>query len=170
MMAKNDLTAVRLHELLAYEPQTGAFTWQFSRPKAPAGAAAGARQKIGYTVIRVDGRLYYAHRLAWLHMTGEWPAATVDHIDGDKTNNRWLNLRDVEHVVNCANQHRAQGSSGMLGAAWSSRTKNWRGIITRGDKQFHLGTFATSAEANAAYLAAHAELDAGIPLTCLPRQ
>lgn len=168
-MASANLTAARLRELLHYDPDTGLFTWRHTRPKAPAGAVAGSRQRIGYTVIRIDGHLHYAHRLAWLHTTGAWPAASIDHVDGDKGNNRWANLRDVAHAVNCANQHRAQGAAGMLGAVWNSRTQNWRGVITRDDKQIHLGTFATAAEANAAYLAARDDLDAGL-LACVPRK
>ena len=101
-MAEASLTAARLRELLHYNPDDGLFRWRVAGPKRVVGAPAGSRQRIGYIVIRVDGRLHYAHRLAWLHTTGAWPAASIDHIDGDKGNNRWVNLRlvIVTHVVN----------------------------------------------------------------------
>lgn len=152
-MAANDLTAARLRELLHYDWTTGAFIWRIRRGPNLPGAPAGAWQRIGYLVIRLDGALYYGHRLAFLYVTGVWPQNTVDHIDGDKGNNRWSNLRDVPHVTNCANQHKAQGSAGLLGAVRNRRTKNWRAIITRGDKQVHLGTFPTAQDAHEAYLA-----------------
>ena len=152
-MASIDLTAARVRELFDYSSDDGALRWRVSGPKRVVGTAAGSRQRIGYIVIRVDGVLHYAHRLAWLHVTGEWPTASVDHIDGDKGNNRWLNLRDVTQQANCENQHKAQGSSGLLGAAKNSRHGNWRAIITANGRQKHIGTFSTPEEANAAYLA-----------------
>lgn len=160
-MAAAIITAARLRELLNYDPETGVFTWAVDRGPARKGGAAGAAQKIGYVVIRLAGQLYYAHRLAFLHMTGEWPKMTVDHIDGCKSNNRWSNLRDVDHVTNCENQRFAQGVADMMGAVWNKRTKNWRSVITTGDKQVHLGTFSTPEAAHAAYIEAKRRLHAG---------
>lgn len=159
-MAAAILTAVRLRELLHYDPESGVFTWRVARGPIKAGNVAGALQRIGYRVIRLDLELHYAHRLAWLYITDGWPAAEVDHIDGDKGNNRWSNLRDVAHKANCANQHVAQGSAGLLGAAWNKRSKNWRAIVTRDDKQIHIGTFPTPGAAHVAYLQARQVLDA----------
>lgn len=152
-MASTDLTAARVRELFDYSPDDGALRWRVSGPKRVVGAAAGSRQRIGYIVIRVDGELHYAHRLAWLHVTGGWPTASVDHIDGDKGNNRWANLRDVSHQANCRNQHRAQGSAGLLGAAKNSRSGCWRAIITVDGRQKHIGTFQSPEAAHAAYIA-----------------
>lgn len=157
-MAAADLTAARLRELLTYDAEDGSLRWRATRPKAPAGAVAGSRQRIGYVVIRLDGTLHYAHRLAWLYVTGRWPANSVDHIDGDKGNNRWQNLRDVPHQKNCQNQHRAQGEAGMLGAVKNTRSGCWRAVITINGKQRHIGTFQNPDAAHAAYLKARAGL------------
>lgn len=161
-MAVNDLTAARLRELLSYDPETGLFRWKINqRPERAKDPAGTINKRLGYVVIQVGGKLRYAHRLAWLYCTGAWPAGSIDHINGDKADNRRANLRDVSHAVNCANQHRAQGRAGMLGAVWTERTKNWRGVITRDDKQVHLGYFATPEEAHAAYLEAKRRLHEG---------
>lgn len=155
-MAAADLTAARLRELLHYDPETGLFTW-LTGPRA--WRPAGCRQAIGYIVIRLDRTLYYGHRLAWLHTFGTWPLHTLDHIDGIKANNRIANLRDVPHAVNSCNHHKGQGRAKLLGAAWNCRTKNWRGVITRNDKQIHLGTFPDPEGAHQAYLAARKVFD-----------
>lgn len=157
-MATADLTAERLRSILDYTPDDGCFRWREPGPKRIVGAVAGSRQRIGYVVIRVGGTLYYAHRLAWLHVKGQWPSESVDHIDGDKSNNRWRNLRDVPHQKNCQNQHRAQGSSNLLGAVRNSRSHCWRAIITVNGKQRHIGTFSNPEAAHAAYLRAREEL------------
>lgn len=163
-MAASNLTAARLRELLDYDPETGAFTWRVPRQHRPAGLPAGTKTRIGYLVIRVDGHVHNAHRLAWLHMTGEFPAATIDHMDGDKSNNRWVNLRDVPQRVNSQNHRKAQGSAGLLGACWNKRTKNWRAVITVDDKQVHVGTFPTPELAHAAYVDAKRRLHEGCTL------
>ena len=89
------LTYERLRELLHYDPETGAFTWIKStyrkgQPGTPAGCLS---KRLGYILIGIDKRLYYAHRLAFLWMTKQWPEKEVDHINLDKADNRWANLR-----------------------------------------------------------------------------
>src|SRR5262245_469390 len=89
------LTADRLRELLRYEPDTGRWTWRAStnRLRIRPGDEAGTLSKFGHRGIKVFGRRYQAHRLAWLYMTGEWPKRHVDHKNGIADDNRWSNLR-----------------------------------------------------------------------------
>jgi hypothetical protein len=163
-VAASDLTAARLRELLDYDRETGVFTWRQSRPKAVSGRRAGCISKtLGYEMIGVEGVRYYAHRLAILHVTGEWPTHQVDHLDGLRSNNCYANLRDVAVGINAQNMRHARkhGKSGLLGANWNQRQKNWRAIITVDDKQTQIGTYATAEEAHAAYLEAKRRMHQG---------
>lgn len=89
------LTHARLLEVLDYDPVSGLFRWRISNSnRAPVGAIAGSRRK-GHLAIRIDGVRHYAHRLAWLYMTGEWPKGQIDHKSRDGADNRWVNGRDI---------------------------------------------------------------------------
>lgn len=152
---KHSLTQQRLHELLAYEPETGLFTWRQSRgSRAAAGATAGSVNTIGYVQIQVDGFNYTAHRLAWLHIHGCWPQFDLDHINCQRADNRIENLRDIQHSHNAQNVRRAprNSSHGVLGVSRSGN--RWRAYIKLDGKQKHLGCFATAEQAHAEHLSA----------------
>jgi hypothetical protein len=120
-----------------------------------AGREAGTRlDERGYIQIHVIGKLYLAHRLAWLHTTGEWPKAEIDHKDRKPGNNRISNLREASHSQNHANRGRVPNSSGVRGVSWCKRDRNWLAQIKLGGKAYRLGQFATIAEARAVYVAA----------------
>ena len=88
------LTAAQLRELLQYDPETGVVTRLVKSSNGiKVGDVAGTADARGYILIRVDGWLHLAHRLAWLHMTCEWPKGMIDHINGVRDDNRWSNLR-----------------------------------------------------------------------------
>ena len=164
-MAKTDLTAARLRETLDYNQQTGAFTWRVFRSgrAIPGQQAARAPRLNGYATIFVDGYLYPAHRLAWLHVTGSWPDGVIDHRDGVKTNNAFENLRDVSHSVNSQNQRKARVDNilGMLGVTHHPKNNTFQARITLNKKTQSLGYFKTPEEAHAAYLEAKRRLHAG---------
>ncbi len=149
--------------LLAYEPETGALRWRVSRGKARAGQVAGVLEGRGYVVLGLLGKRYYAHRIAFLLMTGEWPEL-VDHINGDRKDNRWSNLRNADNALNQQNQRTASRNNrlGVLGVrAFGGK---FRSAICVDGKPKHLGTFATPEEASAAYVAAKRQLHEGCTL------
>lgn len=158
---KRALTTERLKVLLHYNPETGVFTWrQQQGSRAVAGSVAGSASKNGRIEIGVDGTNHLAHRLAWLYMTGEWPADEIDHEDLDPSNNRWGNLRSATHLENSYNKRvRTQSKTGIKGVHFFKRTGKWTARIkSDGGSSRHLGYFDTAEEAAASYAEAAAEL------------
>ena len=161
-MAKADLTAQRLRELLDYDPETGNFTWRVGiGSRAKAGTAAGCKDHMGYFTIGIAGRCYRSHRLAWLYMTGSWPIHFIDHLDGNGENNAIANLRDVHTSINSQNQRHARcdNSHGFLGVS-RSRSR-WQARIMVDGARKYLGIFQTPEAAYAAYLTAKRALHPG---------
>mgnify|MGYP003403747115 CR=1 FL=1 len=160
-MAAADLTAARLRELLHYDSETGLFTWLSGVHRRP---EAGAQTKSGHVAINISGNSFFAHRLAFLYMTGEWPKNHVDHINGRPADNRWMNLRDVTRSVNMQNQRRAQRSnksSGLLGVSWHAQRNCWLAYISVDGRQRSLGLYKTAELAHAAYVEAKRALHEG---------
>lgn len=169
MADKNHITVEKLREVLAYDAVTGIFTWRVALARqVKVGYVAGTIQQSGYRYIRVFGRDYRAHRLAWLHSYGEWPKYHIDHIDGNRDNNRLSNIRDVTRSVNQQNLHRARAdnkSCGLLGVSWNERNKKWVSQITFPiGKSKHLGYFSTPESAHEAYISAKRKLHLGCTL------
>lgn len=149
------LTVERLREVLAYDPVTGAFTRRVTLGGHRAGATAGALDERGYCLITIDRVSYYAHRLAWFYVHGEWPPGDLDHWDTDKSNNRLANLREATRSQNVANQPPPRhNTSGYKGVFWSKWHGRWRAYITVNYRRRHLGTFGTAEAAHAAVCAA----------------
>lgn len=151
-----ELSAARLRELLSYDPETGVFTWRVSRKSgtAVAGAVAGTISDRGYVCIKIFGRKYRAHRLAWLHVHGLWPEYDVDHRNRVRHDNRIANLRAVTKAVNQQNRSDAHRNNkvGVLGVQ-RRRARYVARIQVGGDKKY-LGSFKTIEAAQGAYLAA----------------
>lgn len=159
-MAKADLTAQRLRELLHYDPETGIFTWVSPRRTHGIGSrigdAAGSPQGTGYLSIGIEGRSYLAHRLAWLYMTSQWPTDDVDHLDRVRDNNSWRNLRAATRKQNHENRSvRKDSRSGSIGVAILSSGR-WRARIKHNYRQIELGVFDTIEQAKEARR--HAEI------------
>lgn len=154
-----ELTSERLRELFEYSPDTGIFTFRVSRGRRRAGSVAGNLQKDGYMAIGVDSRHYLSHRLAWLYVNGSWPVDRIDHADGDRSNNRIANLRDVSHSENLRNQgFRADNTSGFKGVSFHKATHRWKAQIHIGGKSCHIGLYDTQEDAHAAYARTAADL------------
>lgn len=162
-------TAERVRELFDYDPDTGVFIRKitiFNGKKA--GTRADVARKTGrlagYTRICVDHQRFLAHRIAWLYMTGSWPDHEIDHINGDPSDNRFCNLRDVPGAINRQNQHRprtgtASGYLGVKRGGW--KNKKWSASIRIDGRNRHLGTFETKEDAYEAYVTAKRKLHPG---------
>jgi len=142
------MTQDELRAMVHYDPSTGAFTWIKSRGRAKAGSIAGSTNLDGYIIV--GGK--YAHRLAFIYMTGSCPAL-VDHIDQNKGNNRWANLRAATKSVNALNSTLAANPNEFRGVSWHRDGRKWQAHCGRE----YLGLFETQAAAHAAYLAAAGE-------------
>ena len=141
---KPALTQDRLKELLHYDPDTGVFTRRVSLNgnNAIAGSRAGSPDSKGYILIKIDGVLRRAHRLAFLYMTGGAPPEFVDHINRVKDDNRWVNLRPATSRENKGNVGlRRDNTSGHRGVSWDKRARKWMAFGTRDGRKIHLGYF-----------------------------
>jgi hypothetical protein len=149
-----DLTQERLKVLLHYDPETGIFTRLVQTgSRTRVGDVAGGVNVHGYRQVGVCGRLYYAHRLAWLYMTGEWPPHHTDHINGDRDDNRWPNLRLATHAQNLANSRKSKNNtSGLKGVSWDARKRKWFAQITVSRRHHFLGYFDDPTSAHGAYI------------------
>lgn len=157
------LAAADVLSILSYSPETGELRW-LSTGKGRKRAEAGCLRRDGYRLIRINKRLYLAHRLAWLVTYGVWPSEDIDHINGVRSDNRIANLRDVPRRVNLENQRspRSDNKSGALGVTkWGGRFL--ARIQVRGSS-VHLGSFGTVEDASAAYLSAKKRLHEGCAL------
>ena len=154
MRTRPRLTRARLRELLHYNEETGEIRW-WKR----AGKELCLGNVAGCVRIRILGRTYRAHQLAWLYMTGRWGRPMIDHRDGDPTNNRWSNLRRATASQNAANSRRPRdNSSGYKGVFLCRGSGRWRARVGKGGRKIHLGTFDTPEAAHAAYVVAARKL------------
>lgn len=146
--------------LFNYDPETGEI---FSRRGRP----IGSTDSEGYmrATLQKKPRLRFrSHRLAWLFMRGEWPADDIDHINGNRGDNRWVNLRCVSRATNAQNRRspNRENTSGYLGVSFSKESGKWAAQIQAHGKSKNLGRrFATPEIAYEAYLAAKRQLHAG---------
>ena len=157
------ITQSELKELIHYNPDTGVFTRISSPRKHNIGIIKTcASSGTGYFLIGLFGKLYYAHRLAWLYVHGVWPKEQIDHINRDKIDNRLVNLREASSAQNRNNIGiRSSNKSGFKGVSYDKRAGAWRALIGIDGKQKHLGYYPAQESASAAYESAaktiHAE-------------
>lgn len=140
------LTQAKLKSLLNYNPVTGVFTNLTSRSsnsqKYKTAGTIATRKNKKYLVIQLNNKLYLAHRLAFLYINGHFPKNEIDHIDGDGTNNKFSNLRDITHAENMMNRLiPSNNSSGLIGVSWSKARNKWVAQIKINNKSINLGRF-----------------------------
>jgi hypothetical protein len=154
------VTIERLRALVHYDPTTGLFTWRTTRMvRLKAGQMCGGLND-GYVLIGLDGVRYRAHRLAWLYMTGEWPTPgfEVDHINRNRSDNRFANLRLANRSQNLVNSKTyTNNTSGFRGVSFHRASGLWKAVAC----DHYLGYFKTKEEAYFAYCRAMAKLHPG---------
>ena len=142
----------RLRELLHYEPVTGAFTWKISPSRSvPEGSVAGSTHRSGYVYISVDNKRHSGHRLAWKWFYGVDPVGQIDHLNGNKSDNRIDNLEEVSNRENVARACRKRRD---LPTGVSRHKGRYMARIRLDGTQTHLGYFDTPEETHRAYLQA----------------
>jgi len=148
------LTQELLKEFTEYDPDTGIFRWRkLSGYKGFVGKTIGSVHSEGYLEAMIARHRCFLHRAAWLYMTGEMPRY-IDHINGDRTDNRWQNLRNASAQQNKANAKvNKNNKSGTKGVHLDHRNL-WVAFICVNRKSIYLGSFTNKDEAHAAYVEA----------------
>lgn len=152
-LSNKTVTAERVRELFNYCPETGILTNRVKRVRVQAGSPAGCPGSHGYLAVGFDGgpsRL--VHRIIWLWMTGEWPQHQIDHVDGDRKNNRWANLREATRSQNIVNRGPNKNNRcGLKGVFFHSQAQKWRARLYHNKTMHELGLHSTPEAAHAAY-------------------
>jgi hypothetical protein len=148
----NELDSTYLREVLAYNPETGIFTWKFGNKRnTKPNQIAGSIHPQGYRFICIKNKHHRAHRLAWLYVYGEMPKNQIDHINGIKDDNRIVNLRQVSHAENQQNKQSTKGYS------WHKKRQVWEAYIKINGKKSTLGYFDKEEDAHLARVEAKRE-------------
>ena len=157
------LTSDNVKTYFEYVPETGDLRWTDKAPVKVRGKSCQTLNATGHKYVKFQGKNYYNHRIAWLYVYGKWPEL-IDHINGDPTDNRFINLREVDHQTNIQNERkaRANNKTGMLGV--SPNGKKDRAEIRFNGKKVNLGTFEKPEVAHQAYLIAKRQMHKGTTL------
>jgi len=110
--------------LFIYDPETGLLTYRVSRSRARAGAEAGSMSGTRYRQVEVENCGYLVHRVAWLLSTGAWPVHGLDHINGDRLDNRLTNLRDVPQRTNARNAANNRRNKSGVSGVWYDKVRD----------------------------------------------
>ena len=154
MRPSRDITADHLRKLLRYDPESGNLYWLVRQGRCSPGELAGAENPDRYRRVGVEGRLYLAHRLIWLWMTGEWPKAQIDHIDCNRENNKWDNLREARPSQNMANTGKQKNNStGYKGVYLDKRDGVYYARVQFNGRAISFGRFNDPYKAHLAYVA-----------------
>ena len=152
------ITQNQLIEILKYDKNTGIFTWINNgyQNHYKAGEIAGTLNSSGYIQIKIKGKCYRAHRLAWIYVYGESPKEQIDHINGIRNDNSINNIRECSHAENLQNQRKpqARNTSGFFGVSFDKSKVKYRAQISVNGKNINLGLFKTASSAHDVYLTA----------------
>jgi hypothetical protein len=144
----SDITQEELKEYLNYDSASGLFSWKKKLAKNTiVGEKAGAIREGGYIAIRINKKLYLAHRLAWLYVYGVWPSCVIDHINRDPSDNRIENLRDVSSSVNSRNMEtsrkRDEYNLAPNHKGKDGKVHSWRAYVNENGNKTYIGNFST---------------------------
>jgi hypothetical protein len=147
-----NITLKYINEYLTYDSLSGNLYQRKKRPKIQVGALAGGLTGKGYRYIQLNGKKYPAHHIVWLLETGELPKKQIDHIDGDKLNNNFLNLREVTNKQNTENRGKQKNNkTGYKGVSFNNRLQKYVSQIQHNNQPIYIGVYATAYEAHLAY-------------------
>lgn len=157
------ITQKRLREILSYDKDSGIFINKISIGNRKKGCIAGTKKSDGGVHIMIDRKLYSCHRLAWLYTYGEFPTDMIDHINGDRTDNRIINLREANAIKNRQNQRTAcfDSLTGVLGVTLHKKSGKYQAQIRSNGHQIYLGLFDSKYDAHKAYVSAKRKLHEG---------
>jgi len=131
-----------LIQSLLYDLDTGLFIWNVKKRKVKFGSAAGTIRHDGYIGIKINYNLYLSHRLAWFYVHKKWPAQYIDHINGDRADNRISNLREVDKEQDAKNRGILKNNkTGFMGVCWDKNRKKYAAQITVKGKMINLGRY-----------------------------
>ena len=138
-----------------YQPDSGDLFYKLSCGNKKKGQQAGFKSRKGYKKVSINNSHYFVHRLAWLMFYGVEPKETIDHINGDRLDNRISNLRELSHSVNSSLQHEhlrkvCKKRTKYVGVYWNESRRKWQAQY----RNKHLGWFESDVEGRIAYLAA----------------
>jgi hypothetical protein len=149
----SNLDFIEVSKILEYCRETGMFKWKVRvNSKVPSGATAGTPQNNGYILITINRKKYLAHRLAWFMEHREFPNGQIDHINGNRIDNRISNLRVVTTSENQQNLRSPRGKNPYLGVSAIKGTLLWQAHIQVNGMQKNLGRFKTPEDARDAYI------------------
>lgn len=171
-MDRSSITPEIVREFLDYTPETGVLHWRFRERKwfnsdsqwktwnkRFSGKPAMTSPVNGYRQGSIFGVSLRTHRVIWAWVHGEWPGRDIDHINGDRADNRLANLRSVTRVENMRNKKiGAHNTSGVMGVSWAANVSKWRAEICVSGKTEVLGYFKNKEDAEAARKAADARV------------
>ena len=168
---RKEISYDKVRELFDYDSKSGELIWKERSieqcktkrgctvwNKKYAGKPAGAVTEFGYKRINIKGSHYRAHRVVWMWHKGEWPKHQIDHINGNRMDNRIENLRDVEPKYNSYNMNKVRGVVPLKGVWFVKRDGTFQAGIRKEGKLHHLGIYSTAEEAHAAYCVKAKEL------------
>lgn len=137
------ITQKELKRQFLYCKKTGLFTRKISNNKRfKIGDIVGSENYYGYINVFINGKIYPAHRLAFLYMNGKFPDSQIDHINHIRNDNRWANLRPVSNIENHKNRTKNNNnSSGHSGVSWHKNNCKWQSRISINGKETYLGLF-----------------------------
>jgi hypothetical protein len=150
------ITQATLHKIVSYNKLTGVFTWALNKgSRGVIGCVAGYLDNSGYIQIQIDGVKFRAHRLAWIYCYGESPEE-IDHINGERSDNRMVNLRSVSRSANMKNKSIYKNNiSGFVGVNYNKNQKKWISRIKVDGKDIHIGSYKDKQDAVKARLKAN---------------
>jgi len=145
------ITQQQLKDVLDYSPEKGEFYWKNKSTAYRCGFIAGSVKNDGYINIGIKGKYYKAHRLAWLYVYGVMPDQLLDHINGNRSDNRIANLRPCNRAENQMNCSAIKGTSAYKGVSLNKKSGKWTAGIRVNGKYTYLGRYETEEKAHAVY-------------------